>query len=256
MTIDVAHLQLPPLADHWVAVDGDELARLLQMPGKEAFDDDMHQSIAWVEDWHRRNVSVWHHQELRAIQTIADDHLVLDGGRRLPIGRSFQRRLTRSDTHAVVLLGYTVGPETDAYAKQLWDEEKFDESYLVKMYGAALAEELRSHYMLTLCDWAAQQDLSLLPPEGPGYNDWPTHDMTALYACLEERGGATLRERIALLPEGMLVPANSMLLAFGLTSFTGLDRIKRRELFPCSDCTYSPCSYRRMPYQPAGVSVE
>mgnify|MGYP000674790517 CR=1 FL=1 len=29
MTIDVAHLQLPPLADHWVAVDGDELARLL-----------------------------------------------------------------------------------------------------------------------------------------------------------------------------------------------------------------------------------
>ena len=41
MKPDVKYLKLPPLADHWVAVDGDELARLLQMPGKEAFDEDM-----------------------------------------------------------------------------------------------------------------------------------------------------------------------------------------------------------------------
>jgi hypothetical protein len=253
MKPDVKHLRLPPLADHWVAVDGDELARLLQMPGKAAFDDDMLQAIARVEEWHKQNISVWHHQEIHAIQTIAAGHLLLDDGRQLPIGQSFQRRLTKSDTHAVILLGYTVGPETDAYSKRLWDEEKFDESYLVKSYGAALAEELRSHYMLTLCDWAAQQDLSLLPPEGPGYNDWSTANMTDLYACLEEQGGATLKERIKLLPGGMLEPANSMLLAFGLTSYSGLEKIKRRELYPCSDCTYSPCSYRRTPFQPAGV---
>jgi len=255
MKATVAQLQLPPLADHWVPVDSDELARLLQMPGKAAFDASMLASIARVEHWHKAHASIWHYQAVHDIQAIGTDHLMLDSGARLPIGASFQKRLTVSDTHAVILLAYTVGPETDSYAARLWEEERYDESYLVKMYGAALAEALRSHYMLTLCDWAALQDLSLLPPEGPGYNDWPTQHMSEFYRCLLDGGGAALRNRIQLLPDGILVPVNSMLLAFGLTSYSGLDRIRRRELYPCSDCTYTPCSHRRTPYrsgQPIG----
>ena len=247
---DMTHIALPPLEDRWVPVDRDELARLLQMPGRDAFDEDMIRSIGEVEDWHRRHASVWHRKQVHDIAALEQDHLVLDTGARLPIGHSFHRRLSQSDARAVVLLGYTVGGETDRHAEQLWAEDRLDESFLVKMYGAALAEALRSHYMLTLCDWAAEQDLSLLPPEGPGYNDWPTANMSELHACLREAHGAVLEERIRLLPEGVLVPANSMLLAFGLASFAGLDRVRRRDLFPCADCTCHPCNFRRTPYRP------
>lgn len=247
---DLKHLVLPTLEDRCVPVNRDELARLLQMPGSASFDEDMLQSIARVEAWHQAHVSIWHQQQIHGLESIAQDHLVLDNGSRLPIGRSFQQRLTRSDTHAVILFGYTVGAETDRQAERLWAEDQLDESYLVRMYGAALAEELRTHYMLTLCDWAAQQDLSLLPPEGPGYNDWPTPQMTDLYACLQAKPGSILPDHIRLLPQGVLEPANSMLLAFGLTSFSGLDKIKRRELYPCADCTFNPCAYRRTPYRP------
>jgi hypothetical protein len=244
------NIQLPELEDNWVPVHLDELARLLQMPGAEAFDDDMRQSISEVEKWHQSNVSVWHCKHARAIRSIGEDHVLFEDGSRLPIGGSFKKRLEASGARSIILLAYTVGSETDARATTLWDEDRLDESYLVKIYGATLAEELRSHYMLSLCDWAADRDLSLLPPEGPGYNDWPTSQMEDLYALLLDRHASRLSDRIKLHPGGMLEPANSMLLAFGLTSYSGLDQIERRELYPCVDCTCSPCAFRRTPYRP------
>jgi hypothetical protein len=241
-------LEPPPFTDHWVAVDRNELARLLQMPGKEMFDDDLLHAITRVEAWHQRHIAIWYHQEMRAIKTIGTGHLVLDDDCLLPVGWSFQQRLRQSRAHSLVLLGYTVGPETDAHAKRLWDEEKFDEAFLVKSYGAALAEELRSRHVRVLRDWASKQNLSILPPEGPGYNDWPTHNITGFYACLEVRGGALFQERIKLLPEGSLAPANSMLLAFGLGAHSGPGRIRRHEYVPCSNCTLNPCAFRRKSY--------
>jgi hypothetical protein len=96
--------------------------------------------------------------------------------------------------------------------------------------------------------------MAVLPHYSPGYSGWDTADQNRLFEAI--RAGANLFPGdLRVLESGMLQPKKSLLAVFGVTQ--QVERVLRSaNLVPCENCSFSPCQYRRAPYQHAQLQLE
>ena len=96
--------------------------------------------------------------------------------------------------------------------------------------------------------------MAVLPHYSPGYSGWDTAEQTRLFETIQAGGNQLLGE-LRVLESGMLQPKKSLLAVFGITQ--QIERVKQfANLVPCENCSFSPCQYRRAPYQHAPIQIE
>ena len=61
-------------------------------------------------------------------------------------------------------------------------------------------------------------------------------------------GGDPLPSPLEILTSGQLRPKKSQLALFGLAP-RSVETTRLTELIPCTTCSYSPCRYRRAPFE-------
>jgi len=232
-----------------VGVDDADWARLMRAPSLEALGEEMEPALVRVRDWATKHIRPYCTTRLLSIDQIEPDRVRLTDASVLPIGESFSRKLKRFDAESLIVMGFTLGHETDHQARRLWEEDRFEDSYLLSTYSAALAESMRSRYTQRLAKWSAARGWSLMTPEGPGYNDWPTKYLSDLFACLQAYPGTRLVDHMQVEPMGTLSPVQSMLITFGISHTDNPKIARQHETNPCSRCRLAGCALRRVPYE-------
>jgi hypothetical protein len=87
--------------------------------------------------------------------------------------------------------------------------------------------------------------MAVLPHYSPGYPEWDISQQAKLLTLMKTN--AKLPGELDVLESGMLRPKKSLLAVFGLTK--QIDRVRKlTELVPCENCSFSPCQFRRAPY--------
>src|SRR5262249_40309971 len=88
----------------------------------------------------------------------------------------------------------------------------------------------------------------------PGYSGWDTADQNRLFDAIRA-GANSFPSELRVLESGMLKPKKSLLAVFGVTR--QVERVRQfAKLIPCENCSFSPCQYRRAPYQHAPPQLE
>jgi hypothetical protein len=181
------------------------------------------------------------------------------GGGSLQIdGASFasqrlQSTLQQAESHGVVLVAVSAGPEVETEAQRLWREEKPDEYFFLEIYGSAIVEHLVTTIGARLCAWADARRMAVLPHYSPGYPEWDIAEQPRLLALIRRTHAQQLPAQVEVLESGMLRPKKSLLAVFGLTR--AIERVRKlTDLVPCQNCSLNNCQYRRAPYERAGYS--
>ena len=73
-----------------------------------------------------------------------------------------------ADAHGAVLVAVGAGPELEAEAQRLWEDEKPDEYFFLEVYGSAVVEHLVTMTGARLCAWAEGRQMAVLPHYSPG----------------------------------------------------------------------------------------
>jgi hypothetical protein len=161
-----------------------------------------------------------------------------------PLGEQW----TAAGAHIAVLVAVSAGPEGEARARELWQAGRPDEYFFTEMFASAVVEHLITGAGARLCDWAERAGLAVLPHYSPGYPGWDVADQGRLWELIRGSAPAAVRHRLEVLPTGMLRPKKSQLAVFGITRQVAPARTLAG-LVPCVSCSFSPCQYRRAPYQ-------
>jgi hypothetical protein len=246
------HLPLPPLAPDWVPVADRELARLMEMP-LSAFDEETRQSIGESEQWCQRELAPWHERRLETISLVEDGRVVLENNVTLKTSAGFSRKLLETRAHAIVIFAFTTGEALDRRVKELWAQDRYQESYVLQAYGTGLVEASRSRYGISLCSWADEQELAILSSDGPGYRDWPVEETGQLLHLLQS-DSASPTETMRANESGMLHPVHSSVIVYGVTAFAA-ETLKMDDWVPCCECDLSPCRFRRRARTPSPESI-
>ncbi|HEX3880087.1 MAG TPA: hypothetical protein VHW24_24065 [Bryobacteraceae bacterium] len=221
-----------------VKVDPAEYNRLLGFPRDYVLEGRSRELAEWAQSWYAECGRPWIFARQATSLHLVNDTIQIDGvsfttGRLLEI-------LSRAKADGAVLVAVGAGVEVDTETQRLWREEKPDEYFFLEMYGSAVAEHLVAVAGMRLCGWAEQLGMSVLPHYSPGYPEWDIADQPRLLDLVRN----SLPHPIHVLDSGMLAPKKTLLAVFGLTHQTnGVRRLN--ELIPCSNCTLTPCEYRR-----------
>jgi hypothetical protein len=220
-----------------------EYHRLLGYPRDHEVSGRAEELAVAARRWYARHGRPWIYA--REAQTLATESgaIFIDGE---PFASSrLSATLRDAGAHAAVVVAVSAGPELEAEAQRLWREEKPDEYFFLEIFGSAVVEHLTTLAGARLCALAEDRQMAVLPHYSPGYPEWNIAEQPRLLHLLQP---FPLPGRIESLDSGALRPRKSLLAVFGLTRQTAGVR-SLRELVPCQTCTFSPCQYRRMPYQ-------
>ncbi len=220
-----------------VNVEPERYRRLLGYPRDYELSERAMELSAWAREWYLRNARAWvYAREAERVELREDgigiEDTVFGGGR---MRRSFEQ----SEANGAVLVAVNGGAELEHEAQRLWRAEKPDEYFFLEVYGSAVVEHLVERAGARLCEWADGAGRDVLPHHSPGYNGWDVAEQARLLRLVVDR----LPSRIQALESGALRPKKSQLALFGLAP-KGAAR-QTAELVPCSNCSFTPCAYRR-----------
>jgi hypothetical protein len=153
-------------------------------------------------------------------------------------------RLRAAESHAVVAVAATAGPEAEAEYRRHWAEGRPDEAFFVERFAVGVTEHLVRSAVLQACRSAQARGETALFHASPGCGSWPLEEQGKLMAALTGDGASTVGP-VRMWPTGALSPAHSVLALVGLTC---------RQVAPtpadaCRSCDLTPCSFRRAPYR-------
>jgi len=197
--------------------------------------------------WFARQGRPWFHVRLVKIARIQLDAIVLETGDRL-CSTLLAGQLKEAEAHALVIMAVSAGVEIDAEAAKLWTDDRPDEAFALDRFASAVAEHLTRSVGIELCAWAKPQGIAVLPHYSPGYPGWNLSDQQNLFQILNSDPRHSLPGEMQVLASGMITPRHSLLGAFGLTHRQDFMKGKIAE-HSCGRCTFSPCGYRRVPFQ-------
>ena len=115
------------------------------------------------------------------------------------------------------LVAVSAGPEVEAEAQRLWQEEKPDEYFFLEIFGSAVVEHLMTMTGARLCAWAEAASMAVLPHYSPGYPEWDIAEQARLLELIIDARSSQLPAPLDVLESGMLRPKKSLLAVFGLT---------------------------------------
>ena len=233
----------PAPAEVAAQVASQEYARLLLIPRHKLQDEALAERAASARAWYAAHGRPW-------IGTRRVEVTRLDGsGVTLAPGASFAsaalaERLRAAQSHAVVAVAATAGPEAEAEYRRHWAEGRPDEAFFVERFAVGVTEQLVRSAVLRACRTAVAAGETALFHASPGCGSWPIEDQARLMAVLAGEGEAEVGP-VRMWPTGALAPAHSVLALVGLT---------RRAVAPtpadaCRACDLDPCSFRRAPHQ-------
>ena len=233
----------PPAADVAAQVTPEEYARLLLMPRHKLQDEALAERAPAARAWYVQHGRPW--SGARRVE-VAE----LDGGAvTLATGATFAsaalaERLRAGDTHAVVAVAATAGPEAEVEYRRHWTEGRPDEAFFVERFAVGVTEQLVRYAAAGACRAAERSGETALFQASPGCGSWPLEEQGRLMAVLAGEGQATVGP-VHMWPTGALSPAHSVLALIGLT---------RRQVAPtpadaCRSCDHDPCAFRRAPYR-------
>lgn len=233
----------PPAAELAAQVTPEEYARLLLMPRHKLQEEDLAERARGARAWYAEHGRPW-------IGARRVDVARLDaGGVTLASGQSFAsaalaERLRAADSHAVVAVAATAGPEAEAEYRRHWTEGRPDEGFFVERFAVGVTELLVRHAAVWACRSAEAAGETAIFHASPGCGSWPLEDQARLMSVLAGDGRSSLGP-VRMWPTGALSPAQSVLALVALT---------RRQVAPtpadgCRSCDLAPCSFRRAPYR-------
>jgi hypothetical protein len=208
-----------------------------------AFDEETRRSIGEAEQWCQQELTPWHERRLETISRVEECRVVVESNVTLKTSAGFSRKLHETRAHAVVIFAFTTGDALDRRVKELWAQDRLQESYVLQAYGTGVVEASRSRYGIALCSWADQQGLAILSSDGPGYRDWPVEETGQLLRRLQS-DSTSMAEPICANESGMLQPVHSSVIVYGVTAFAA-ESLKMDDWVPCCECDLSPCRFRR-----------
>lgn len=236
-----------------VNVQPAEYQRLLGYPRDCVVEDRARELVGWARDWYARHGKPWvYARGLEALE-------ITEAGVRLDGVAFASPRLTRTlrdaGAHGAVAVAVGAGPELEAEAHKLWQEEKPDEYFFLEVYGSAIVEHLVTMTGARLCAWAENERLAVLPHYSPGYPEWAIDEQPRLLTLINRSRRQMPPVPVEVLESGMLRPKKSLLAVFGVTSH--VERVRRlTDLVPCENCSFSTCQYRRSPYRRSPQPVD
>jgi hypothetical protein len=222
-----------------------EYKRLLGFPREVVLKDRVRELAEWAREWYAKNGRPWVYARQIAKLDVSNGSIDIDDVRFN--SSTLHRTLRDAGAHGAILAAVSAGPEVEAEARRLWDQEKPDEYFFLEIYGSAVVEHLTTMIGARLCAWAEGQQLAVLPHYSPGYPEWDISEQGALLKLLKgsEKGASSCK--VDALDSGMLNPKKSLLAVFGLTPH--IDRVRKlSDLVPCENCSLANCQYRRAPY--------
>jgi hypothetical protein len=157
--------------------------------------------------------------------------------------------LRQTGAERVLLLAVSAGARCETVARQRWEEGKPDEYFFLEMFGSAVVEQLVADANGNLCALAEREGMSAVPHYSPGYTGWDVRDQPRLFEIISRRRRMALPEPLDVLASGMLRPKKSLLAVVGLAP--NVPTRAEALSVPCTTCAFTPCSYRRGPYEPA-----
>jgi hypothetical protein len=233
----------PPPAEMAGQVTPAEYARLLLIPRHKLEDEALAERAHAARAWYAEHGRPW-------IGARRVDVARLDGGAvSLAAGATFAsaalaERLRAGESHAVMAVAVTAGPEAEAEYRRHWAEGRPDEAFFVERFAVGVTEQLVRYASAWACRAAAAGGETALFHASPGCGSWPLEEQGKLMAVLA--GGDTAGVGpVRMWPTGALSPVHSILALVGLT---------RRQVAPtaadaCRSCDLTPCSFRRAAYR-------
>ncbi len=233
----------PSPVDMAAQVTPEEYARLLLIPRHKLLEEDLADRARAARAWYAAHGRPW--IGARRVDIVALDA----GGVTLATGQSFAsaalaERLRAAESHAVVAVAATAGPEAEAEYRRHWSEGRPDEGFFVERFAVGVTEQLVRQASVWACRTAELAGETALFHASPGCGSWPLEDQARLMNVLAGDGQSSVGP-VRMWPTGALSPAQSVLALVALT---------RRRLAPtpadgCRSCDLTPCAFRRAPYR-------
>jgi hypothetical protein len=228
-----------------------EYKRLLGFPKEYIMGGRVRELADWARQWYSAKGKPWIYA--REVELEAGFDAVRLNGAEFAAAR-LHEQFKEAEAAKAVLVAVSAGQECEDHARELWQESKPDEYFFMEMYGAAVVEHLVTHAGARICAWAEENGMAVLPHYSPGYSGWDTLDQIRLFEAIET-GASELPRELDVMESGMLRPKKSLLAVFGVTQ--QVEKVRRlANLISCENCSYSPCQYRRAPYQHALPPLE
>jgi hypothetical protein len=228
-----------------------EYKRLLGFPADYTLEGRARELAVWARQWYAENGRPWIYARGVELKLTASDAR-LDGT--TFTADRLHAQLNDAQADRAALVAVSAGKECEERAGQLWLEGKPDEYFFLEIFGSAVVEHLVTNTGARLCAWAEENRMAVLPHYSPGYSGWDTADQNRLFETIQA-GTNRLTGELRVLESGMLRPKKSLLAVFGITQ--QVERVRRlANLVPCENCAFSPCQYRRAPYQNALPQIE
>jgi hypothetical protein len=233
----------PEAAGVVAAIEAPELARLLGLPRERPLEGEMAARAAGARDWYARHGRPELLARRNAIERIAEETVMLEGGRQLT-GAAIARRLAGGHAHAALAVAVTAGPEVDAETERLWASDRPDEAFFLDRVATAVVERLMLRAATWLCREASFAGETALAHLSPGCGAWEFEAQRQLFAWLAGSETPTALPPLEMLESGMLRPKLSLLAVVGLTregaASTAADS--------CRSCDLARCAFRRAPF--------
>jgi hypothetical protein len=230
-----------------VSVEEREYWRLLGYPADHEPSERARELARWARAWYAEHGRPWVY--LREVELeISADPLRLDGAEFS--SRELREHLVAAHARRAMLLAVSAGAACEDHARELWRESKPDEYFFLEMFGSAVVEHLVAGLNGRICDLAGQEGWVAVPHYSPGYTGWNVADQNRLHDLITRGRREPWPETLEVLASGMLRPKKSLLGVVGLTAQPPEGRDAAR-FIPCERCAFSPCQYRRRPYQHA-----
>lgn len=231
-----------------IKVKDSELHRLLGYPSNHEISEAAKELITWAAEWYDEYGKPW----MTRIEV--DVYFDQDAQMGLDDVSVSSEEVTRRFSLAGVEKGFVIaasgGIEADQEIKRLWKEGYVDQYYFLEMYSTAVVEELILSAAADVCAEADGSDYFVLPRYSPGYSGWDLSCQKDLYKVLD-RNDPHFRSQIGIMPSGMLYPKKSQ---FSFVALTKQNTTSSKSALqsPCQTCSFSPCQYRREPYEASG----
>lgn len=233
----------PAAADMAAQVTPEEYARLLLIPRHKLQEEALAERARTARAWYAEHGRPW-------IGTRRVEIAALDAdGVRLATGQSFAsaslaERLRATDSHAVVAVAATAGPEAEAEYRRHWNERRPDEGFFVERFAVGITEQLVRYASVWACRTGESSGETALFHASPGCGSWPLEEQARLMSVLAGDGQSRAGP-VRMWPTGALSPVQSVLALVALT---------RRQVAPtpadgCRSCDLTPCAFRRAPYR-------
>ena len=235
-----------------VEIQEAEYQRLLGYPKNYVLEGRARELANEAAAWFSKNGRPWIWAQEIASLELKDGGTCIEGTEFS--SKKLREILSEAEAHSALLVAVSAGKECEEHAQKLWNEGKPDEYFFLEIFGSAVVEHLVASLNGRICALAEPAGFIAVPHYSPGYTGWDVADQNKLFELIAGGAARVFPEPVTVLSSGMLQPKKSLLAVVGLAPKTG-GASESTRLVPCGRCAFTPCSYRRAPYQPAGVSM-